>query len=62
MVTGKEYIKLYKKIEQEGCDKNCSNCELFLKDRNECVFTAREKWKKWTHEQSIKFINFLREQ
>lgn len=36
--------------------KTCKNkeCDLFLKNRNECVFLADEKLEKWQKEQHIK--------
>ena len=58
-LTGKQLRELYNNVEKYGCDKECGNCELFLKSRNECIFEAKRKWEIWTKKEKERFGEFL---
>lgn len=59
-MVGKELRQLYLKVQEQGCDRNCSNCELYLTSRNECIFEAKKKWEKWTRNESQRFEELLK--
>ena len=54
MVTNEELWKLYEQTE-DGCNKKCDTCPLFLKTKDRCIHEDMEKWQQWAKKQHEEF-------
>ena len=54
-------METYVSVINNGCDRNCDMCDLFLYDREECYFDFEKKWKAWAEEQHENFEKVLKE-
>ena len=46
MVKGEEFWKIFVET-QEKCDKQCSNCEMYLAHKKRCLHESMASWRKW---------------
>ena len=49
----------YETVLDNGCDRNCAMCDLFLGSREECVIEANRKWEKWAERRHEQFGEVL---
>lgn len=52
--------ELYEKVIAQGCDKKCSQCDLYLPNRKECYIVANEKWQAWAEKRHEIFGEVLK--
>jgi len=55
-----ELYEKYRNAIENGCDRNCDKCGLFLLDRDECVIEANKKWQKWADRKHEEFAEILK--
>lgn len=60
-LTGKlELYAHYLDVEENGCDKNCDSCDLFLEYKNVCAIEDEKNRQKWLKKRSQEISELLR--